>query len=243
MKPIIILVLMLVSYIECHNYKYEDDTAPQPGTMSGATDTSPYMNHAGAKKRELRRGGGRSRSSYSSNYSKTKTVKKKVYSSKNTYFNAASGRTYHALYVYYRPLMYYNAIGYYSTLYLMIYFNGYGYNFYYNKYGYYENSPNDVETNTGTIIGGLVFSFCIFPIMYCLVCKYCGDDDGEDSVEERVEKTTVTTTTTHVNNMNNDTRGYGGNSSSYDSSDSDRNGRKNNSGGQYVMGSTKSNQY
>jgi hypothetical protein len=138
-----------------------------------------------------------------------------TYSSTNTYFNIKAGRTYHALYVYYRPLSYYNAIGYYSSIYLMIYYNGYGYNFYYGKYGYYENSPNDMENNTGTIIGALVTFCCIFPILYCIVCKYCGEDeDIEESVEERVEVATHTTTLTH--NQNN-----GGNNSDYDSSDAD----------------------
>jgi hypothetical protein len=65
----------------------------------------------------------------------------------------------------------------------MIYYNGYGYNFYYGKYGYYENSPNDMENNTGTIIGALVTFCCVFPILYFIVCKYCGeDDDIEESV-------------------------------------------------------------
>ena len=80
----------------------------------------------------------------------------------------------------------------------MIYYNGYGYNFYYGAYGYYENSPNDKKDNSAAIIGALVTFCCICPIIYCLICKYCGDDDdeimdSEEIIEERVEVTTVTT--------------------------------------------------
>ena len=44
---------------------------------------------------------------------------------------------------------YYDPIGYWSPTYKMEYFNGYGQNFYYGEYGYYEKSlnlnPNIVE--------------------------------------------------------------------------------------------------
>ena len=81
----------------------------------------------------------------------------------------------------------------------MIYYNGYGYNFYYGAYGYYENSPNDQRDNAATIIGALVTFCCICPIVYCLVCKYCGDDDEEElsEYEEKVEVHQTTTTTHH----------------------------------------------
>ena len=60
----------------------------------------------------------------------------------NTYWNAGTGRTSQPLYVYYRPVNYNNPIGYYSTVFLLVYYDGYGYNFYYGTYGYYEYSVN-----------------------------------------------------------------------------------------------------
>ena len=37
---------------------------------------------------------------------------------------------------------YYDPIGYYSQTYKLNYYNGYGYNFYYGEYAYYEKSLN-----------------------------------------------------------------------------------------------------
>ena len=61
----------------------------------------------------------------------------------NNYYNAADGKTYSRLYVYYKPENYYNATGYYSTTFTLVYYDGYGYNFYYGDYGYYEYSLNE----------------------------------------------------------------------------------------------------
>ena len=63
------------------------------------------------------------------------------------------------VYVYYIRPNYYNARGYYSTQFGLIYYNGYGYNFYYGAYGYYETSPNDAEMMEGLVeaaVGGAV---------------------------------------------------------------------------------------
>ena len=137
----IIVLIFILGSIQCNDYDY----ISLEGKRTLLSDVKSLVGDAPKPKRKLRRGGGgrSSRSSYSSSYSRTKTVKR-TYSSSNTYFNTKLGRTYHPLYVYYRPLNYYSAIGYYSTLYLLVYHNGYGYNFYYNKYGYYQNSANDV---------------------------------------------------------------------------------------------------
>lgn len=62
-------------------------------------------------------------------------------------------RTSRPLYVYYRPMNYYNAVGYYSTVFLIVYYNGYGYNFYYGQYGYYEYSVNQRPESSGSVIG------------------------------------------------------------------------------------------
>ena len=50
--------------------------------------------------------------------------------------------TYTPLYVYYLPPGLVLAVGYYSLLHNQIYYDGYGYNFYYRQYGYYETSVN-----------------------------------------------------------------------------------------------------
>ena len=85
----------------------------------------------------------------------------------NTYFNSAAGRTYHAFYVYYLPGNYYTAIGYYSPVYLQVYHNGYGYNFYYQKYGYYQDSSNGGGSSVGVIIVVIIFFIC-YGICCCL---------------------------------------------------------------------------
>ena len=78
--------------------------------------------------RELRRGGGGGRSSsrsssrssyYSGGYSKpTKTTMTKTTYRATTNKYMSNGRTTHVLYVYYLPPNYYNAIGFYSPVYL-----------------------------------------------------------------------------------------------------------------------------
>ena len=52
------------------------------------------------------------------------------------------GKTYRHTYSYYLPPNFSTKNGYYSPEYLKIYYNGYGYNFYYGVYGYYQNSSN-----------------------------------------------------------------------------------------------------
>ena len=61
----------------------------------------------------------------------------------NNYYSAAAVKTYSPLYVYYKPTDYYNKAGYYSTTFSLVYYDGYGYNFYYGDYGYYEYSLNE----------------------------------------------------------------------------------------------------
>ena len=90
-------------------------------------------------------------SSYKKTYKKT-TYTKKTYTYKySTYKNTrvySNGSwdgyaTYGPLYTYYLPVGLYFAVGYYSYLYGRTYYDGYGYNFYYKKYGYYEYSVNE----------------------------------------------------------------------------------------------------
>jgi len=73
-------------------------------------------------------------------YSYSTYASPRVYT--NNYWDAVSMRTYYPLYVYYLPPNYYNALGFYSPVYLMTYYDGYGYNFYYGGYGYYQYSVN-----------------------------------------------------------------------------------------------------
>ena len=90
---------------------------------------------------------------------KQKPAKTRDYGERyNAYFK--DGRTYSKLYVYYRPDNFYWEIGYYSLVYKDTYYDGYGYNFYYGVYGYYENSRND-ESFLGIflLIGGTLLCF------------------------------------------------------------------------------------
>ena len=77
----------------------------------------------------------------------------------NIYYS--NGRTYEPFYTYFRPLNYYNAGGYYSRTFLLIYYDGYGYNFYYGNYGYYEYSVNERQGGgSGVVIVIAVCSVC-----------------------------------------------------------------------------------
>ena len=53
--------------------------------------------------------------------------------------------------MYFLPLNYYNSIGFYSDLYDKTYYNGYGFNFYYKAFRYYQDSRNRIAT-TGWIL-------------------------------------------------------------------------------------------
>lgn len=99
----------------------------------------------------------------------------------------SAGKTYQPLYTYYRPANYYNAAGYYSTTFLLIYYNGYGYNFYYNTYGYYEYSVNPSPPSSGgggsagAIIGTICYCFCLCGGIYAF--KKMTQTTAESAVE------------------------------------------------------------
>ena len=104
------------------------------------TDAKEYQ--VSSTHRELRRGGG-GRSSSRSSRSSSSSYRSSYYKAYSKYTGSFyGGRSYQILYVYYLPPNYYTAIGFYSPVYLMTYYNGYGYNFYYGAYGYYQDSPN-----------------------------------------------------------------------------------------------------
>ena len=53
-------------------------------------------------------------------------------------------------------------------MYLKTYYDGYGYNFYYGEYSYYEDSPNGPkEGNMNTVLGITITAIIIF-------CYACG---------------------------------------------------------------------
>ena len=87
----------------------------------------------------------------------------------NRYYNTITMRTYHPLIAYYHPIIF-NPLGYYSLVYHLRYYDGYGYNFYYGGYGYYEYSvyPSDAVA-AGS---GLIWIIIIVLIVICCCC--CG---------------------------------------------------------------------
>jgi hypothetical protein len=105
-------------------------------------------------------------------------------------------RTTRPLYVYYRAPNYYNAVGYYSTLFLAVYYDGYGYNFYYARYGYYEYSINLKEyiapvqkSNAGAIAVLVVCFACVVGGAcacdhFCCKSKKPNDTEDEEDGDE-----------------------------------------------------------
>ena len=81
----------------------------------------------------------------------------------------------------------YNAVGYYSTTFLLIYYDGYGYNYYYGGYGYYEYSVHPEDTSTRDSIIGIIVGVCCYCIL-CFFCYRCKKDaeaiDSDDSDQE-----------------------------------------------------------
>ena len=75
--------------------------------------------------------------------------------------------SYKPIFMYYLPVNYYDPIGYYSDEYQLNYYNGYGYNFYYGEYKYYEKSLN-LEAHSGedpSWVGWLVSGIFAFWVL------------------------------------------------------------------------------
>jgi hypothetical protein len=93
----------------------------------------------------------------------------------NSYYDVSSAKTYKPLYVYYLPPDYYNEEGYYSETYSLKYYDGYGYNFYYGEYGYYEYSVNPSDVTKGKrfstflISGAALYLVLIFPSLVAYI--------------------------------------------------------------------------
>lgn len=60
-----------------------------------------------------------------------------------------------------------NLVGYYSSTFMVTYYDGYGYNYYYATYGYYDYSvnPRDPNAESG---GGWVFVLIFICIFLCI---------------------------------------------------------------------------
>jgi hypothetical protein len=119
-------------------------------------------------------------------------------STKNSYYNSRTKRTSKPLYVYYRAPNYYNAVGYYSTVFLVVYYDGYGYNFYYGRYGYYDYSINQIpvymapppSANSTAIAGLVVCCVCVGcivkAILFCRSQNKPTDVENEEDEDEKV---------------------------------------------------------
>lgn len=92
----------------------------------------------------------------------------------NRYFDGT--QTFKPLYVYYLPQNYYNPMGYNSTTYGMMYYDGYGYNFYYKTYGYYEYSVH--PENALAWYWNLFFGCCC-----CWFNVFVDNNEGGGAVE------------------------------------------------------------
>lgn len=59
-----------------------------------------------------------------------------------------------------------NPSGYYSSTFMLTYYDGYGYNYYFATYGYYDYSVNPRDPNAEGGGGGLIFLL----IIICFIC-------------------------------------------------------------------------
>ena len=65
-----------------------------------------------------------------------------------------------------------SSVPYYSPTYGLEYTNGYGYNFYYGQYGYYEYSINDSRSDGANVAAAVIAFCCLF--MSCACCLFYG---------------------------------------------------------------------
>lgn len=91
----------------------------------------------------------------------------------NTYFNEEYQKTYTPLYLYYLPPSL-TKDKYYSELHDKKYYDGYGYNFYYNQNAYYEYSINPDYDEFHGSSSGIIFAVGLISIMLCIFgCNFC----------------------------------------------------------------------
>ena len=101
----------------------------------------------------------------------------------------SNGKTYEPLYTYYLPIGYLSPKGYYSTLHKKTYYDGYGYNFYTGKYGYYETS--EVPTDWADIATAVGIVFCCVCCSVIQAIRSCTDKDDEDYESEEGKKKNI----------------------------------------------------
>ena len=177
----LILILYIVGLVLSRDTQYDYKPYRQLRGRGGGRSS-------GSGGRSGRSSGGIGRSGY---YSGSISSKYGVrYTSVNTYLRG--GRTYEPLYTYYLPVGYVSLVGYYSILHNKVYYDGYGYNFYYGAYAYYETSPND--TDYGEIMGMVLIIVCICCCMASQGYRSIMSPDEHDDMEIRSEVVTTTYT-------------------------------------------------
>ena len=82
----------------------------------------------------------------------------------NKYYSILKKRTYYHLTTYYRPSGLKYDFKYYSKIHKTNYDDGYGYNYYYGDYGYYEQTSNEIPQNP------LIKFVIIFGVAFILIC-------------------------------------------------------------------------
>ena len=92
----------------------------------------------------------------------------------NAYWNPVEKKTYNELYYYYKAPDVFEENGYYSAEYQTKYYDGYGLNYYYGNYGYYEYSrapsrPSSLKWSLGKFAyfyGGMIFILAVLVVFY-----------------------------------------------------------------------------
>ena len=90
----------------------------------------------------------------------------------NKYWNGK--RTTEAFTTYYKPEDFYNPEGYFSYRFGRIYYDGYGYNFYTGKYGYYEFSLNLEQYRPDYVIATVALAVSLVFCMGCTTRSFVG---------------------------------------------------------------------
>ena len=75
--------------------------------------------------------------------------------------------------MYFRPTGFKKERSYYSLTYRKAYYDGYGFNFYYGNYGYYENSKNDIKVDHWGWISWVLLLIGFFGILFAFY-KFLG---------------------------------------------------------------------
>ena len=91
---------------------------------------------------------------------------------------------------YFRPIGFVSTVGYYSNYYLLTYYDGYGFNFFYGDYSYYENSENNDED----IFYIIVFVMTLASICCSFICFNIGPNTFNFDTDEVIKRNLGVTT-------------------------------------------------